>query len=178
MSNMYSNGKIYKIVDNGYTMCYYGSTVQTLSKRLSSHKFDYVRYKTGCRTHLTSVFSIFDTYGVENCKIELVETFPCNSKEELHRKEGQYIKESDCVNKKIAGRTNRERYEDNIDKIRENSKEYRLAHQDKQMQYMKTYYQDNKEALTAINKNTEMNTKSILLNAVNDIENSTKPRLR
>ena len=36
--NMYQNGKIYKIVDNGYNLCYYGSTCQPLSKRLSTHK--------------------------------------------------------------------------------------------------------------------------------------------
>ena len=36
--SMYQNGKIYKIVDNGYNLCYYGSTVQPLSKRLASHK--------------------------------------------------------------------------------------------------------------------------------------------
>ena len=36
--NMYQNGKIYKVVDNGYNLCYYGSTCQPLTKRLSTHK--------------------------------------------------------------------------------------------------------------------------------------------
>ena len=47
--SMYQNGKIYKIVDNGYNLCYYGSTVQPLSKRLASLKKDYVRYQGGVR---------------------------------------------------------------------------------------------------------------------------------
>ena len=34
----YLNGKIYKIVCNETNLTYYGSTVQTLKKRLSQHK--------------------------------------------------------------------------------------------------------------------------------------------
>jgi hypothetical protein len=39
-----------------------------------------------------SVYVIFDEFGVENRKIELVELFPCASKMELERKEGECIK--------------------------------------------------------------------------------------
>ena len=55
-----------------------------------------------------SVNYIFDKFGFENCKIELVENFPCNSKEELTKREGFYIQSNDCVNKHIAGRTKEE----------------------------------------------------------------------
>ena len=34
-----------------------------------------------------------------NEEIELVENYPCNSKEELEKKEGEYIKNNECVNK-------------------------------------------------------------------------------
>ena len=37
--------------------------------------------------------------------IELFENFPCNSKEELNKKEGQIIREIGTINKQIAGRT-------------------------------------------------------------------------
>ena len=48
---------------------------------------------------------------MENCKIELVENYPCNSKEELTAREGFYIQSNECVNKLVAGRTQRERNE-------------------------------------------------------------------
>ena len=70
--NMYQNGKIYKSTDNGYNLCYYGSTIQTLSNRLSGHKRQYTHYQSGKR-HSITVFEIFEAYGVDNCKIELVE---------------------------------------------------------------------------------------------------------
>ena len=94
--NMYQHGKIYKVVDTGYNLCYYGSTVQPLSKRLCDHKMSY-----RCRGKIRSctIYKIFDEYGVDNCKIELVELYPCNSKEELQRKEGEFIKNNECVNR-------------------------------------------------------------------------------
>ena len=48
--------------------------------------------------------------------IELFENFPCNSKEELNKKEGQVIREIGTINKQTAGRTNKEWYEDNKEK--------------------------------------------------------------
>ena len=40
-----------------------------------------------------------------NWYIELFENFPCNSKEESNKKEGQVIREIGTINKQIAGRT-------------------------------------------------------------------------
>ena len=123
--SMYQNGKIYKIVDNGYNLCYYGSTVQPLSKRLASHKKDYVRYKGGKKPRPLTVYQIFDEYGFENCKIELVELFPCNIKAELHKREGEIIKNNECVNKFIPGRTQSEYQKDNRDKATERVRKFR-----------------------------------------------------
>ena len=129
MDEKYKNGKIYKITDNAYTKCYYGSTVNSLSKRFSAHKTDYILFLANKRTNIT-IFSIFDEFGVENCKIELVELFPCKSKIELYQREGFYIKNNDCVNKMTAGRTQKEYREDNKEVLQE---------------YFKKHYQDNKE---------------------------------
>ena len=78
-NNKYSTAKIYKVVDNAYTSCYYGSTTQPLSRRISKHRLHYKLFGEGKFARLT-VFSVFDAHGVENCKIELVEEFPCESK--------------------------------------------------------------------------------------------------
>ena len=95
--NRYENGKIYKITDIGYNKTYVGSTCESLSKRIERHRAKYNNYKTGKTNSKISVFDIFDEFGIENCKIELIENYPCNCKEELLRREGHYIKNTDCV---------------------------------------------------------------------------------
>jgi hypothetical protein len=59
---------------------------------MCNHRYDYQRYKKNGQKGDVGVYKIFDEFGVENCKIELVELFPCASKMELHKKEGEYIK--------------------------------------------------------------------------------------
>ena len=101
----YNNGKIYKIVDNAYTKQYIGSTTEKLSQRMLRHRSDYRRYLDSRKLHKKSTFDLFEEFGIDNCKIELIEYCKCDSKDELVRREGELIKNSDCVNKTIAGRT-------------------------------------------------------------------------
>eukprot|EP00438_Fugacium_kawagutii_P003455 Skav217386 [mRNA] locus=scaffold532:105398:105889:+ [translate_table: standard] len=107
--NRYENGKIYKITDIGYNKCYIGSTCEKLSKRMERHREGYSRYNRGKAKTRLSVFDLFDEFGSENCKAELIEDYPCNSREELLRREGHYIKNVDCLNKVIPHRTEQER---------------------------------------------------------------------
>ena len=111
MECKYSRGKIYKIVDVGYSKCYYGSTTEKLHNRFSKHKNMYKQYLAGKREEnkTTTACAMFEEFGMENCKIELVENYPCNSKEELNAREGFYIQNNECVNKLVAGRTQTER---------------------------------------------------------------------
>jgi adenylate kinase family enzyme len=134
MDNKYQKGKIYKIIDTGYKNCYYGSTVESLSKRMSHHRKDYASFKDH-KARYVSVYSMFDEHGLEHCKIELVEEFPCDSKEQLRQREGWYIQNNVCVNKKVAGRTEREYKEQNKDQILERKKVYREQNQDKIKEY-------------------------------------------
>ena len=94
----YSKGKIYKIWSMNYTKCYVGSTVDGLQSRFSKHKGKYQEYLKH-NYHFISLYSIFNEFGVENCKIELVENSNVNSKEELLAKEGEHIRACDCVNR-------------------------------------------------------------------------------
>jgi len=64
----------------------------------------------------------FEEYGVENCIIELVEGKPCIEKDEQAHLEGSYIRTLECVNKNMAGRTNKEYREDNKEKIKANKR--------------------------------------------------------
>ena len=159
--NVYQNGKIYKIVDVGYNEQYFGSTTVELSTRMSRHRAKYREYNKTQKSFYSS-FILFDKYGIENCKIELVEIYPCDSKDELTRKEGQWIKNVDCVNKCVAGRTKKEYHDDNLDQIKLKKKEYRLKHLEQENQrsrnyrenhraerieYDRKYYNDNKERI-------------------------------
>ena len=52
--NKYSRGKIYKII-GGDGLVYYGSTCNTLNRRLWGHQSDYRKYKDGkSKTYITS----------------------------------------------------------------------------------------------------------------------------
>ena len=112
----YGKGKIYTIrCRTDDTLIYVGSTVQPLSKRLGNHKADSKREK--CKNYL-----IYKTINGDwnNWHIELHSLYPCNSKEELERKEGEIIRLIGNLNSKIAGRTPKEYREDNKEKVLKN----------------------------------------------------------
>jgi hypothetical protein len=147
----YQDSKIYKIFSNmDSSICYVGSTTNiNLSRRMAKHRDHYKQWKEGKITKTTS-FDLFEQFGVENCIIELIELFPCNSKDELSKKEGEYIRLLNCVNRKIQGRTKKEYYEDNKERRHNNYinnmekiKEYRFINKDRRSEYNKQYRQDN-----------------------------------
>lgn len=128
----YQNGKIYKVVDLNEEMIYIGSTTQSLCNRMMGHKS---KYKTKRQSNVRS-FLIFDKYGIENCKILLIENCPCNTKEELCKREGEIIKSMECVNKKISGKT-KEEY----------TKEYCIKNKDYINERHRLYGEINKEKI-------------------------------
>jgi hypothetical protein len=153
-NNKYEKGKIYKIVDSGNNKVYYGSTIKALSSRFKGHVKAYEHWKAGELKTKTSSFIIFDEFGVDNCMIELVLEYPCNSRTELLRKEGEYIRRDHCVNKSIAGRTKKQYRADNKEKIKQYRADNRAANKEKLKQYradnkekMKQYRADNKEKI-------------------------------
>lgn len=99
----YSLGKIYKIVGNGKV--YVGSTTRPLlCQRMSHHRCDFKRWKTGQNNYITSFMCLEDP----ECYIELLEACPCNSKDELERFERKWVEALDCVNKKTPRNTDKE----------------------------------------------------------------------
>ena len=118
----YQYAKIYKIVDNTNGNIYIGSSCEPiLSRRLAQHKSDYKRYLKGNHNFITS----FEIIKNGNYEIVLIESYPCNSKDELHSREKFYIENNKCVNKFIPNRTGKKWYEEN--------KEHKQAY-DKQKQ--------------------------------------------
>lgn len=146
----YSEGKIYKIepiCEHDEGDIYIGSTTkQYLSQRMSKHKSGYKCWLSG-KINKNTVYSLFDKYGVENCKIILVELVNVNSNDELLKREAYHIKSLKCVNKIIPLRTKKEYNNDNKESIAE---------------YIKSYNSDNKESIAEHKKKyRETNIKSI-----------------
>ena len=142
--NKYHNGKIYKIVDNAYTKQYIGSTTESLSRRMSKHRHQYKLYQEGKKQKMNSA-DIFDEFGVENCKIELIEYCKCETKEELLKREGEHIKNCECVNRFIAGRTPAQFYQDNKERKCAESNAYYHAHKTEIAEKAKIYREKTKE---------------------------------
>ena len=102
----YGNGKIYKIWHEDTDMVYYGSTAMELSVRMSIHRAMYKRfnpelppskYNPQCSSHV-----LFDMFGPFECKMDLIEDYPCKSDEELRMREQFYLDNNECINKNKA----------------------------------------------------------------------------
>ncbi len=99
----YQLGKVYKIVGNG--KIYVGSTCKRLlCQRLAGHNGSYKQYQNGLGGNMTSFQCLSDPEHY----IELLELYPCCSKDELDKCERKWIELLDCVNKNIPSRTRQE----------------------------------------------------------------------
>lgn len=139
MENKYQQGKIYKIVSANSSKCYVGSTILKLNKRFQHHRCCYNTNSNAC--------SSVEVFECGDVSIELIKEYPCNSKRELEREEGKYQLELDCVNKHIAGRTQRE-YE-KTEQYRANKKSAYLKHRDKRLKNFTEYREKNREHINS-----------------------------
>ncbi len=137
--NKYTNGKIYKLIDNTNNNIYIGSTIQTLKRRLECHML------MDCASK--------EIIKNGNYKIELIEDYPCNNDEELRKQEQYYIDNNKCINIKNAytdtkeykkeyyKEYNKKYYIDNYEKEKKRISKYQLNNKDKrntrQIDYMK-----------------------------------------
>lgn len=159
----YQKGKIYTIrCRDDDTLIYVGSTIQPLSVRWGGHKRD-CKYLDNPDT---SIVKLMKNKGTEKFYIELYENFPCNSKEELHRREGQVQRQIGTVNKVIAGRTNKEWYIDNKEKMVAYKKEYYEKNQEKILEKKKEYRENNKERMAERDKIYRENNKERVLEKI------------
>jgi hypothetical protein len=146
----YSQGKIYKIVDLSTNECYIGSTTQkALALRLAGHVRDFNAYKDGRCGYISS----FKVLEGGNYDIQLIENFPCENRDELHSREGYFIKTMDCVNKRVAGRTMKQYYADNADRIRKRCAQYYNDNKDKISKASSLYREKNKDNIKVYHKN-------------------------
>lgn len=136
----YQKAKIYKLWSPSKNLVYYGSTTQAISQRLSGHMREYrqcKKRKGNCNSYLI--------LECEDYKIELVEEYPCNNKQQLLKKEGEYIKNNICINKRVAGRTKKEYHKDNKKIIDERNKIYDKENRENISQRKKQKYYEKKQ---------------------------------
>jgi hypothetical protein len=175
-TDKYSNGKIYKITNNVDSKCYIGSTIQSLNTRMTKHKNGYKKYKE-VTTNKCMNYDLFDEYGFENCKIELIEIFPCTSKEELERREGELIQSIDCVNRYVAGRTKKEYEKDNKETITLQKKEYYEKNKESINLKNKEYAEKNKEHIKEWKKEWKEENKESIAMKSKDYYEKNKERI-
>jgi adenylate kinase family enzyme len=101
---------------------------------MTAHRKNYNYWKSG-KGNFTTSFYIFDEFGLDNCFIELLEAKSCETKDELKQLEGGYIRNLQCVNKRIENRTKKEYYEDNREDKKEHLKQYRKDNKERMKQY-------------------------------------------
>lgn len=94
INRKYRRGKIYIIKSPNFPRYYIGSTCMNLDTRFFYHN-------AAMNTTATAIIKAGDAY------IELLEDYPCKTKEELLRREGELIREYGdlAINHNIAGRT-------------------------------------------------------------------------
>ena len=163
--NKFNKSMVYSIRTPHSELYYIGSTTQPLCKRFVNHKSQYKVYQIG-KGHFITSFKILE---LGDAYIELLEEVNCENRNQLEKREGELIREhkTNCVNKYIPCRTQKEYYFDNIDKkavyqnaynlinadkIQKYMKEYRLLNADEMKTYMKEYYFDNADKIKQDNK--------------------------
>ena len=151
-NNRYSNGKVYKLWRLDYDDIYVGSTCLDLCKRLYDHKKNYKLWKEG-KTSFVTAYKLFEmSDNLSDVKIELIEYFPCNTKADLEKREGEYIRNTECLNKVVPGRSSKEYYQNNKTILCEKKREYYDANKEILLEKMKTYRELNKAELARKDK--------------------------
>ena len=97
----YQNAKIYKIWSPSTDKIFIGCTTENLlSQRIAHHISEYKRYLSG-KDNIKS--TSYDIISLGDAVIELIELFPCNSKDELLKRQAYHINlnKDICINKTV-----------------------------------------------------------------------------
>ncbi len=122
------NSVIYKIECSITNQIYVGATTRCLKSRLAHHQTKY----NPCKTRT------FKEY-----KMSVLEFYPCLNKQELNKKEREWIQKINCCNYKTPGRTQEEWVQDNRNYLKlRNCLKYK-KNKDKLKKYANEYYQNN-----------------------------------
>jgi hypothetical protein len=145
---------VYKITNNIDDRFYIGSTKRKLASRLAEHKHNSSNELR--RSYNAKVYVCMRELGVDNFKIELICKCLCDSKDDLHKKEQEYINLlKPTLNVLTAHHTKETKkqvvvnYEKNNreyirERDRDKLKKYAIEHKEELINYKAEYYLKNK----------------------------------
>ena len=136
-------------LDSPVVLPYYGSTISSIPRRKTSHKSKYKRFIEG---KTNKYYSSFDIMKRGNWDMVLIENCPCENLKELERREGEYIRNNPCVNKYIAGRTQKEWREENREILIEKSRQRYFNNHESNLEKKKKRWETNKDELNKIRR--------------------------
>ena len=139
--NKYSLGKIYKILNTETDDVYVGSTCMELSERFKYHLW--IKDKKEWR----KLYALMKLIGSDLFYIELVELYPCETKEQLREREGYHIKAIGTLNMCVAGRTQVQYRSDNKETLLLQKKNYYDKNKDVILEQQQKHYEQNKEII-------------------------------
>ena len=172
-SNQYKNGKVYAVRNIVDDTVYIGSTIQPLHKRFFEHK---CRVNKG-REKTKALYLKMNEIGVDKFYIELIEQFPCASREELNRKEGEIIRENTVCNSNLAGRTKAEYRHETKEKKKDTDNKYYISHRQELKQKFKEYYNTHKEGIKQRSKEYAINNKEHRTEYIKEYFNKNKEKI-
>jgi hypothetical protein len=144
----YENSQIYCIRNKIDNLIYIGSTCQPLYKRFHQHKI-------ASKNKSFKLYQHFKDIGIDNFYIELIESFPCENKNELRAREQYYCRDyntfTNGLNKNCAimdydikeyhREYNKDYYINNVDKFKEYNQKYYEKNIDKCKEYRNINYE-------------------------------------
>ena len=129
---LYRFYKIYSDLDDN--ICYIGKTKRKLNERIRNHKSNYI-YNGFCTSK-----KVFEKYGIDNCKIILLEEIDFETKYEADKKEREYIESfNNCVNIELPTQTKKESSKKWRENNKEKIKEYRETNKEYLKEHLKKY---------------------------------------
>ncbi len=93
-------GTVYMIWSSQTPKRYYGSTIQTLSMRMSEHRKRFRKWSVDGLNYVSS----YDVLCFDDARIEWIETVEFENRAELAAREGWWMRNNECSNKNVAGR--------------------------------------------------------------------------
>jgi hypothetical protein len=133
-------GHIYRIIHLESDVQYVGSTFNEPRKRWQDHKYAFLQWMKGNHRG-TAIYPYMQEHGIDKFKLILIKSYEVVDRRHLEAYEHLYISKLSCVNK-----TNPFAIERLSDKL------WHQNNRDRQLQNMRNYYIQNREALNAKKK--------------------------
>ena len=137
----YSKAVIYKIYNIDEPEKFYvGSTANSIWRRFYNHKAMSKKCKSFFYTEVNRI-------GWDKFKIEVIENFPCNNKQELFAEEERIRSETKAYYNTLRAYITEEQRANYYSQHKEERYQYRTQHKQEITKYQKKYYKTHKEQI-------------------------------